>query len=247
MALISCKGCGAKISDEYSYCTNCLTSLEKESASPAAAKNGIVRIKAEASIVEAPGDQAALHPGLMDWLLTPLNVERTELSRRTKMLSETHQGAVSGAYVGLAHGIVSASVGIIFLSLLEPELTSFLAQEVGPRMLSELPTLWITAIALLIVFVPIIGVISGIVLGIVFVAFKAKIPGSSIIRKSVVFSLILCMIGFLIGSLDLRRVSMVRTVLPSFYPLWETLNLVQYPVFGYLFGYLLQRRLKTQH
>ena len=89
----------------------------------------------------------------------------------------------------------------------------------------------------------------GCVLGVVFVKFRKHIPGHSTIRKSVVFALILVVISLvprLFGILDPSAVVMFGTKIHPPQLEYNALTSIEYLLFGWLFGYLLQRRLKSQ-
>jgi len=86
----------------------------------------------------------------------------------------------------------------------------------------------------------------GCILGAVFVKVKGHIPGSSITRKSIVFGFVLFAISFLLSlpSLVNPRVSLLSgTALYVFRLESFAVTIVAYPLLGWLFGYLLQRRL----
>ncbi len=106
---------------------------------------------------------------------------------------------------------------------------------------------------IVIVGLPIISVIIGAVLGFLFVVFQKKLPGSTIIRKSVAFSLILLAIDFLIGISSFfvpnRTGTLSEVAVAKLYSLRLVSYgeiLVEFPLLGYLFGYLLSRRLAHQ-
>jgi len=336
MRLISCKKCGAKVSDQYSYCTNCQAPLRQKSGSPEAVKLRSVttrtNLKASAtrpSAATKPKSQFGLldwlltpfealrqesrspeavklrsvttstnvmesvtkpsatkpksHVGLLDWLLTPFEADhtdrklqtktsieqielktprepidqktpsqRTERGRKVQPRGERRQGAVTGAFVGFIQGIVVAGFGFIVLSMMQSQLTAFMVQANGPTILSLLPTIWDATVAVVVVSCIIFGVIVGAVLGVVFVAFRKKIPGSSLTRKSVAFSLIFSAISLLIilrSFLDPRTNAVLATTLAPLIPLrlaFFVFPLVECPALGYLFGYLLERRLKAK-
>ena len=112
-----------------------------------------------------------------------------------------------------------------------------------------LPSLWNIVFAVVIVVTPIVGVILGAVLGVVFMAFRNRIPGSTIMRKSLVFSLCFIVLSLLLALRDYFNFSgrAIYAAVPSFVSLeWISLafTFVEYPVLGCLFGYLLQRRLR---
>lgn len=96
----------------------------------------------------------------------------------------------------------------------------------------------------LVMVVPIMMLLSCI-LGVLFVKFRDHIPGSSIIRKSVVFALVLLAIS-LVPTLS----SFPGVIFGAeFFPLQMesyVLALVEYLLLGWLFGYLLERRLKSK-
>jgi len=115
-----------------------------------------------------------------------------------------------------------------------------------------LPTVWNIMIAVVVVFVPIMTVIAGTILGVLFIALRQRLPGSTIMRKSVAFSLILVAIDFLfIGLTRFFRPNNMTNVfdkgtLAVFYSLQVVsyaVILVEFPLLGCLFGYLLSGRI----
>lgn len=200
--MVYCKKCGAKVSDEFIYCTNCGNRFD------------------------------------------------AKLGR--KIPSDTRQGALVGGLVGFLHGIVAAvqSYFIIFpllMPLITKQVTSDPRFANNPQFLAEFLSLFNTIMYVAVVLVVPIMALLSCVLGVLFVKFKEHIPGSSIIRKSVVFALILMAISIVPGLpsfLDPRASAIFGT---EFFPLQMksyALTLVEYPLLGWLFGYLLERRLK---
>lgn len=91
----------------------------------------------------------------------------------------------------------------------------------------------------------------GCVLGFLFVSFKDHIPGSSVVRKSLVFSLILLAISSIFslrGFFDPNVAKMFGS--NAFFHIQMAsyaIALIEYPLIGCLFGYLLDQRLKRMH
>ncbi len=173
MRNITCKNCGAKVSDQYSFCSNCGASINTGALAGLSVSNG------------------------------------------------TRQGALVGAFVGLIYGIINAVYA--YFILLPAIMSALTALYIGsPEMLTLLPTLWSIVTTIVIVFVPIIGVVAGVVAGVLFVALMRRIPGNSIIRRSVAFSLILLTISVLLGLrsyFDSRLTMFDRDTLNALYSL----------------------------
>jgi hypothetical protein len=236
MRLISCKKCGAKVSNQYSYCTNCQALLNAKDLE-----------ETEHSAIQ-PKSRSTL-PG---WLLSPVEAMRES---KYKLPSDTRQGAVVGAFVGFIYGIVGAAYAyFILIPFVWLVLTASLSSKFldSPKVLAALPTVRDILIAVVVVGVPIISVVMGTVSGVLFIAFRKKLPGRTIIRKSFAFSLILLAISLLIGLRSylspsvtiLNKATLASMV--SFQVLGWALALVEFPLLGYLFGYLLNRRLKPR-
>lgn len=230
MRLISCKKCGARISNQYSYCTNCQALLSaKDLQEP------------EYSAIE----QKYRSP-LAGWLLSPVETKRGTKYKPT----DTRQGALVGAFIGFISGIYAATIAyFIFLRFIWPVLTPTIIQSLA----MTLPTLRGILIAAVVIAVPITSVVMGTILGVLFIVFREKLPGRTIIHKSILFSLILCLISFLVGLrsyVSPSRTSFLNNAtlasLRSLQVLWWALSPVEFTLLGYLFGYLLNRRLKPR-
>jgi len=119
----------------------------------------------------------------------------------------------------------------------------------NPLLAAQFPSLLSTIMSVAMVVVVLMIALFSCVLGVLFVKFRQHIPGSSIIRKSMVFPFILMAISFILtlrSLLDPRAIAMFGT---SLFPLQiesSELALVEYLLFGWLFGYLLERRLKPK-
>ncbi len=182
----------------------------------------------------------------MGWLLSPLEAKR---GPKHKLPSDTRQGALVGAFVGLISGIVTATYAyFMVLPFVWSALTARMIE--SPEALVALSTIWNTFMIVVVVGVPIIDAIMGAVLGVLFVVFRKKLPGSTIIRKSVAFSLILIAIYVLIGLRSYfspNRISILdKATLATFHSMQvasHALILIEFPLLGCLFGYLLARRL----
>lgn len=185
------------------------------------------------------------------WLLSPLETKRKP---KLKVSSDSRQGALVGAFVGLIHGIV---VAIVFYFVLFPVIMPLVTKQLEnnprfasdprfisalPRVLSILSTIMSVSVVL---FVP-IGALFGCVLGVLFVKFRRHIPSSSIVRKSMVVAFILVTISFL-GILRNLLVPTTTIVFGAdFFPSQLksfALTLIEFPLLGWLFGYLLTRKL----
>lgn len=216
MPVVSCKQCGAQVSDKHDSCPYCGIKLSEESNSAL-----------EGSPSQLINKQVGKH----------------------KAPSKTRQGALVGAFIGLLAGIIGA---IEFLFVLLPTIV----KDLIPLAVAHFPTNPNVANLMTMFFylfgvaiVP-LTVITGCVLGVLFVAVRNKIPGKSTIQKAVVFSMILW---------ALQSIYELRYVLfpppPEFASLTNTmplsirvtllgLGIVEYLTLGFLFGYLLDRRLR---
>jgi hypothetical protein len=106
-----------------------------------------------------------------------------------------------------------------------------------------------TVMYVALVMLVLIMMLFSCVIGVLFVKFKEHIPGSSITRKSVVFSLILLAISLAPGLRILLAPGTSAVYGSEFFPLQMesyALTFVEYVVLGWLFGYLLERRLKPK-
>jgi CBS domain containing-hemolysin-like protein len=185
---------------------------------------------------------------LSDWLLTPIGSKREQ---KRKRVTGTRQGAKIGALVGLVQGILNTSVGLVALYVMQPRLIALIVQVEGSRALAVFPTLWNLMLIVLIIGVPIVSILMGAAVGYLFVVFQHRIPGRSIIRKSLTVSLIFVAVSLLWNLrnlLDPRRMALMQAF-------WGTSVLLQYgfvyplieaPALGYLFGYLLQRKIRAK-
>jgi hypothetical protein len=151
------------------------------------------------------------------------------------------QGAYVGAFIGLISGIIEISIILIGSPLIKLAVTEYLTQQ-SPSALSLLPALWNRVLANSIVIVLIVATIAGGVAGVLFVAFMKRIPGRSTIRKSVFFSFSLLALSLLTAIpryVDPKTISSITAASVA-------LALIEYPLLGCLFGYLLNRRLKPR-
>lgn len=225
LSVITCKRCGEKVSDQYSYCTNCQAPLTKEA-------------KALETRIGRP-------PKVRKWFLSPLDTKRKP---KHQLPNATRQGILVGAMVGAIDGVVNTVVFYfayfpLIMDALTKQLTSRYATII-PKALSMVDTIFRVSI---LIAAPLIGALLGCVLGFLFVTFRKRIPGRSIVRKSLFVATILVALP----SLNLLHSLLdpaARFVLGiDFLPLQLegfTMVVIMYPLLGYLFGYLLQRRLK---
>ena len=172
-----------------------------------------------------------------------------------KTSNVTRQGALVGGTVGAIHGVVlSLQLNFIILPVLIPFVPMIVSSD--PRLADlggSLPTMmsWITPIltAISILDIP-IGALTGCVLGVVFVSLREHIPGSSTLRKSLVFSLILFTIYFILSLRQflspLLQNETLRAVAFRLHLEMYVTTLIEFPVLGYLFGFLLERKLKPK-
>ena len=160
--------------------------------------------------------------------------------KERKAPSESRQGVIVGGFVGFLYGVYEA---------VQTYLTwfpSYMAYMTS-RLSTQLTV--VTVISSLVLEGPAFALL-GCVLGRVFVKVKGRIPGSTIIRKSIVFGLILLAFTWL-PSLWPSSVKGAVIVEPT--PLQAALtfafyvsNFLVFPLLGWLFGYLLERRLKPK-
>ena len=201
MPLITCTQCGAKVSDEFSYCFNCGNCLN---------------------------------------------------AKERRVPSESRQGAVVGGFVGFLYGIYQAVQG--YLTWFPSYMTYMISRiSTQPSFASD-PQLALSVVNVilyggLVLSGPVFALL-GYVLGKLFVKVKGRIPGSTIIRKSIVFGFILLTFTML---LNLGPSPTKGTVIVETSPLQSALQFVLYvssfvvfPLLGWLYGYLLERRLKPR-
>ncbi|MGA8903798.1 MAG: hypothetical protein WB661_02180 [Candidatus Bathyarchaeia archaeon] len=230
MRFISCKKCGARVSNQYSYCTNCQAPFNPK----------------DLEETEYSAIQPKLRSPLAGWLLSPVEAKRGTKYKPT----DTRQGALVGAFIGFISGVYAATIAyFIILRFIWPALTATMIQSLG----MTLPTLWNILIAAVVIAVPITSVVMGTLFGVLFIVFRERLAGRTTIRKSVAFSLILCLISFLIGLrsyISPSRTSILNNAtlasLRSLQVLGWALSPVEFTLLGYLFGYLLNRRLKPR-
>jgi hypothetical protein len=174
-----------------------------------------------------------------------------------KTPSETRQGAVVGALIGSLHGIASAILTyFVMFPLIMPLITKAIVSDrrvaSDPRVVAMLPelirlvnTIMYVSLGLAIPF----GAILGCMLGYLFVKVKNHIPGSSIIRKSMVVSVIwigVSSLGVVISLLEPRTTVFLGTSMLTLQMKSFASTIVLYLLLGWLFGYLLDRRLKSK-
>jgi hypothetical protein len=191
---VTCKKCGANVSDEFAYCTNCGNRLD---------------------------------------------------AKGRKAPSETRQGAVVGGFVGLLYGIYTA---VLDYFTVFPALASYMEQRLASEGLvngsyftpGTLNAILYAALVMAVVF----SALLGCAFGILFIKFRGHIPGNSIIRQSLGFSLILFAISFI-----LNLGNILDAIGTDSFPMQMGLSafsLVAFVVLGWLFGNLLERRLKLK-
>ena len=164
-----------------------------------------------------------------------------------KASSETRQGAVVGAFVGFLYGIYDA---ILFYFITLPTILPIIAKVVAsdPRFVSfsqqDLLSMVSTIMDIAAISLAPLSALFGCVLGIVFMKMRGHIPGSSIIRQSLVFSLVLFVISFI-----LNLGNILDAIGSDSFPTQMGLSafgLVVFVLLGWLFGQLLERRLKPK-
>ena len=106
-------------------------------------------------------------------------------------------------------------------------------------------TVWNFITFVLLVVEPIFQAVMGAVLGFIFVVAMKKIPGKSVIQKSLVFSLILAGISICSSIVTYLRPYSTFPIPTELTVLSFVVPLVEYPLLGWLFGFVLQRKLKS--
>ena len=197
---------------------------------------------------------------VLDWANKPHQANRDKsrqklvgetVTERHKGPSITRQAALVGGIIGVIHGVVVAVQFNLMLPVIIPLLPAIISSD--PRyadLRGTLPKIMslVTPILSVVALVAILlGALMGCVLGVLFVSLRDHIPGSSILRKSLVFSLILLTISFILSLRSLVFYGMVATIQTVFLRLrlemYATM-LIEFPLLGCLFGFLLDRKLK---
>jgi hypothetical protein len=179
------------------------------------------------------------------------------MEQKRKSPSEIRQGMVVGAFVGFLYGIVAAlQFYFTMLPFILPLITRQLLSDPNiannpeyvagmPGFLSLLNTMMYCAVVLIIP----IEAVFGCMLGLLFVKCRNHIPCNSVIGKSVAFSIILVAISLVFGLPSFFNPKASTVFGANFFPLQiqsYIVNIVTFPLLGLLFGYLLNRRLKSQ-
>jgi len=162
---------------------------------------------------------------------------------------ETQQGGKVGALVGFLHGCIAAGWTYFII----PPTMSIMVRRMAsdPFFASHqqsILTMFNTIFNVVVILLIPISAVLGYLFGILFLKIEGRIPGSSIIRKSIVFGFLLLAVTLV---MSLRYVFDLKSpaYYPELFPLqvegW-TISLIEYPLLGWLFGYLLQRRLKPK-
>jgi len=180
--------------------------------------------------------------------------------------SVLRQGALIGAFIGFLYGVVA---DIEYYVIMLPMFLKFVLSMItsDPRFAAnpKLPEVinMVTNITYYIGLIVLpLGAVIGCVLGVVFVALMQKIPGRTTVRKAVFFSMVLfavtngySMLRNLLGyenSPEVARVMstpqsslFMRTMTTMMFPLLAV-NLLAFLSLGFLFGYLLDRKLRAK-
>ncbi len=152
-----------------------------------------------------------------------------------------------GAFVGFLYGIYDA---ILFYFITLPTILPIIAKVVAsdPRFVSfsqqDLLSMVSTIMYIAAISLAPLSALFGCVLGIAFMKMRGHIPGSSIIRQSLVFSLILFVISFI-----LNLGNILDAIGSDSFPTQMGLSafgLVVFVPLGWLFGQLVERRLKPK-
>jgi hypothetical protein len=161
--------------------------------------------------------------------------------RRNRISSETSTAVLIGLFVGFLHAMILTLENSVILF---PLLTQ---QQFGVT--SELFD-WSITVAEEAGNTLVVGIIGGCVLGYLFATLKTRIPGSTTIRKAVVFSLILTLIEVLLRVSPIFDSALLLSSYGNSYTLMiaaTSVNLIVLnPILGFLFGYMLDRTPKPK-
>ena len=203
---------------------------------------------------------------VLDWANKSRQVKREELhekpeggavTERHNGPSITRQGALIGGVVGVVHGLMTAiEFQLILLPVFMTTIPTMLKSNprfaADPRFAATFPkalSLFNTILAVITVAIVPIGALIGCVAGVLFVSLREHIPGSSLVRKSLVFSLFLVVIAFVFSLRSILDPTTYATFGSQFFQVQVktfVFIVLEYPLIGCLFGYLLNRRLKQK-
>lgn len=162
--------------------------------------------------------------------------------RREWISRETGDAVVIGILVGFLHGLVIALEGnFIFVPLATERFLSGVSE-------TQL-ALWNMMVAAELGRALTFGVIEGGVLGFLFNILKQRIPGSSTIRKAVVFAVILTVIQVAMNisaAPDPSAISKYGSYYSLVMAVTFTNSIIVNPILGFVFGYTLNRTSKTK-
>jgi uncharacterized paraquat-inducible protein A len=154
-------------------------------------------------------------------------------------MGQIRDAALPGGLVGLFHGIINA---IEYQYLLFPSIMPIIAArmaEQNPNASAMLPAIMTFLGPVILLFVVIFSVVLGIVLAIAFVSLRKSIPGGSMIRKALVFSIILLAVQMITGLGSFSVESYAQTAISL-----DIISIIEFPVLGLLFVYLLGKKTK---
>jgi hypothetical protein len=154
-------------------------------------------------------------------------------------MGQIKDAALPGAIVGLIHGIINA---MEYQYLLFPSIMPLIAArmaERNPNASAVLPAIMTVLGPVILLFVVIFSVVLGIVLAMAFVSLRKNIPGASMIRKGLVFSIILLAVQLITGLGSFSIPSYAQTAISL-----DIISIIEFPLLGLLFGYLLGKKTK---
>jgi len=200
---------------------------------------------------------------VLDWANKPQKGKREESHQKpvSETIIERHespritrQAALVGGLVGVVHGLITAiEFQLILLPVFMTTIPIMLKSNprfADPRFVANLPkvlSMLNTIFTILTVAIVPFGALIGCVAGVLFVSLREHIPGSSLVRKSLVFSLILVAIAFIFNLRGVLEPDAHATFGPQFFQVqlrMFVITLLEYPLIGCLFGFLLERKLK---
>ena len=155
-------------------------------------------------------------------------------------MGQIRDAALPGALVGLIHGIIYA---MEFEYLLFPVMLPIIMSRItlqNPNAADMVPTFMNVLAPTIAVLIIAFSVLLGIILAIAFVSLKNSIPGKSIMRKALIFSIILLALQIITGLGSYTVVAFAGTALNL-----DIITIVEFPSLGLIFGYLFDKKIKA--
>jgi len=253
MRTVICEKCGAEVSDQYSFCAKCGTVISEK-----------------ARRVDEP---KLKHVDLSERAFTPLETRETKQEPRILRVqkqgsrSGVVQGAIVGAFIGFLYGVVATVIYYVvwlpfMMKLFHLIVTSNLHFVTNPN-LPETINMLTNILDYIGSVIILLTTVLGCVLGMIFVVLRERIPGRTTIRKAVLFSLVLIVLETIHSVLqylssystspDYARLmnnpqvsGLLRTEFASLTIPLIIVSVASQLSLGFLFGYLLDRELKTK-